>query len=272
MPTSDPKPPREPLLVSWWVRDLVIVTGFLTRSPLPVIDTGDRGLMRASWCFPLIGAAIGGGGGLLAVFSLSLGLPVFAAAIIALAGTALITGALHEDGLADLADGFGGGQNKSGKIKIMRDSRIGAYGVLALILTTGLKAAAVAALLGSADMTTVVIGLIVAHAGARALIPPVTLMLDNASESGLGGTAGKPRVSTVQTALAIGGALLVILVPFSTALVVAATGCVAAAAVAALAQRQIGGYTGDVLGAIEQVAETTMLLALAATIGAQPLT
>lgn len=265
---TDEKPPLEPTRVSWWVRDFVIVAGFLTRLPLPVIDTEDRGLMRASWCFALVGAAIGAGGGLLAWFSLSLGVPALAAAIIALAGTALITGALHEDGLADLADGFGGGRDKAGKIAIMRDSRIGAYGVLALILTTGLKASAIAALLGSVDVATAMIALITAHAGARALIPPVTLLIDNASESGLGGMAGKPKTSTVQTALAIGAALLVILLPLSTAIVVAAAGCAAAAAVAALAQRQIGGYTGDVLGAVEQVAETAMLLALAAMVGA----
>jgi adenosylcobinamide-GDP ribazoletransferase len=268
MQGSGPKPSPDLTGNSWWVRDLAIAAQFLTRLPVPPIDTGDRKLMRASWCFPVIGAAIGAIGGVVALFGQSLGLPLAASALIALAAMALITGALHEDGLSDLADGFGGGHDKAAKIAIMRDSRIGAYGVLALIVVIGLKISAIMAIMGGGDLAMTVIALVIGHAGARALIPPVTLFLENASDSGLGDMAGKPKTSTMQAALGIGAVLFIVLLPLSTALIAAATGCAAAAAVAALAQRQIGGYTGDVLGAVEQVAETAILLALAASIGA----
>ncbi len=262
------KPPNDLSDTTWWVRDLVVAARFLTRLPTPAIDTGDRKLMRASWCFPVVGAGIGCIGGLAAWLGQSLGLPIVASALLAIAATALATGALHEDGLSDLADGFGGGRDKAGKIAIMRDSRIGAYGVLALILLVGLKATAIVTVLDTGDPAMTAITLIVAHGGARALIPPVTLILENASDRGLGDMAGKPKTSTVQAALAIAAVLFIIALPFSTALIAAAAGCVAAVAMAVLARRQIGGYTGDVLGAVEQAAETAILLALAATIGA----
>ena len=262
------KPSRDPSSDPWWIRDLTIAAGFLTRLPFPTIDPGDRQLLRTGWCFPLVGAAIGVAGGLLAFGAQTLGLPLLACALVALAGTALLTGALHEDGLADLADGFGGGRDKAAKITIMRDSRIGAYGVLALILVTGLKASAIAGLLGSADAVSVIIAMAIAHAGARGLIVPVAFWLPNASADGLGEMAGHPKPSTVQLAMAISAALLLILLPLSAAVVAGAAGCLTGAAIAMLARHQIAGYTGDVLGAVEQAAETAVLLALAAAIGA----
>ena len=268
MQETGTKPMRDPSSHPWWIRDLIIAAGFLTRLPVPSTDAGDRQLMRTGWCFPLVGTAIGGFGGLLALSTYLIGMPVFASALVALAGTALLTGALHEDGLADLADGFGGGHDRDAKITIMRDSRIGSYGVLALILATGLKATAITTLLSDGDATSLVIAMAVAHGGARALIPPVALWMTNASESGLGKIAGRPKMSTVQISIAISAVSLLIILPTSTAVVTAVVGCATAACVAALAQRQIGGYTGDVLGAVEQAAEIGMLLALATMIGA----
>jgi adenosylcobinamide-GDP ribazoletransferase len=262
------KPTRDPSSHPWWIRDLILAAGFLTRVPMPSTDAGDRLLMRTGWCFPLVGAAIGVFGGLLALSAYLIGVPVFASALVALAGTALLTGALHEDGLADLADGFGGGHDRDAKITIMRDSRIGSYGVLALILATGLKASAITTLLSDGDATSLIIAMAVAHGGARALIPPVTLWLSNASEAGLGKMAGRPKMSTVQISLAISAVSLLIMLPASTAVVAGVIGCAAAAGVAVLARHQIGGYTGDVLGAVEQAVEIAMLLALAAMIGA----
>lgn len=262
------KPPFDVSSQPWWIRDLILAARFLTRLPLPAVDPGDRQLLRTGWCFPLVGAAIGAAGGLLALGTLSFGLPALACALVTLAGTALLTGALHEDGLADLADGFGGGRDKNAKINIMRDSRIGGYGVLALILATGLKASAVAALLEAGDAVYVMIAMAIAHAGARGLIVPVTFWLPNASEQGLGEMAGQPKPSTIQIAMAISAAMLLILLPVSNAMIVGAAGCLAAAAIATLARRQIGGYTGDVLGAVEQAAEIAILLTLAASVSA----
>jgi adenosylcobinamide-GDP ribazoletransferase len=260
------KPTRDPSSWPWWFRDLVLAAGFLTRLPVPTFDPEGRELLRTGWCFPLVGAAIGILGGILVWGSQALGLPVFACALVALAGTALLTGALHEDGLADLADGFGGGRDKAAKITIMRDSRIGGYGVLALVYVTGLKASAIATLMETGDTASVIIAMIAAHACARGLIVPVTLWLPNANDGGVGKMAGQPKPSTVQITMAICGGLLVILLPLSTAVAAGAAGCVAAVAVATLARHQIAGYTGDVLGAVEQAAETAVLLALASAV------
>ncbi len=260
--TSRPAPPHP-----WWLRDLLLAFGFLTRMPITATNPDDRPIMRTAWCFPLVGAAVGAMAGLLLWFTHSIGLPGMACALLAIAGSALLTGALHEDGLADLADGFGGGHDKASKITIMRDSRIGAYGVLTLTLATGLKASAIATLLASGEILIPILSLIVAHAAARGLIVPVAAWLPTAAINGLGHLAGEPKLSTVRIAVLISAALLLVLLPVTTALASAAAACLAAAAIAALARHQIGGYTGDVLGAAEQAAETAILLTLAASAG-----
>jgi adenosylcobinamide-GDP ribazoletransferase len=267
MQPSGTNPYFDPSSPPWWIRDLVLAAGFLTRISFPAINPGDRQLLRTGWCFPVVGAIVGALGALLACIAQSLGIPEFACALLALAGTALLTGALHEDGLADLSDGFGGGVDKPAKIAIMRDSRIGAYGVLSLILVSGLKASAIAAFLGAGDTASVFLAMVVAHAGARGLMVPVALWLPNASDEGLAKMAGSPKRSTAQIALTISAALLLLFCPFFTAMAAGVVACAAAGIVAGLARRQIGGYTGDVLGAVEQTAETAILLALAASIG-----
>lgn len=263
--TGSNSSPGSPTRV-WWLRDFMLATGFLTRLPIPAVDPQGRPIMRTSWCFPLVGAGVGCLAGVALWLGDTLGLPAVACALIAIVASALLTGALHEDGLADLADGFGGGRDKSAKITIMRDSRIGSYGVLALILATSLKASALAAILLSGGIANTVLALVLAHAAARGMIVPVTYWLPMASENGVGNLAGEPKTSTVQIAIAITAGLLFILLPPGTALAASITAGISAAAIAALARRQIGGYTGDVLGAVEQVSETAILLCLAAAV------
>ena len=125
----------------WWADDLLHALMFLTRLPVPAAARGDRPLMHTGWAFPLVGLLVGAFGGSALWLGAHSGIPLLASALIALALTAFVTGALHEDGLADLADGFGGGGTKERKIEIMRDSRVGSYGVLALVIVTGIKAA-----------------------------------------------------------------------------------------------------------------------------------
>ena len=118
---------------------------FLTRLPLaPDASTTGADISRASWTFPVIGAGIGALGGIVYWIAHGLGLPPFVCGTLAVGATVLITGALHEDGLADTADGFGGGTTQERKLEIMRDSRVGTYGALALILSFLLRAGAVA--------------------------------------------------------------------------------------------------------------------------------
>ncbi len=129
------------------LRDLGGALRFFSRLPIP---GGEGDFARSLRLAPLAGALLGLAGGLVFIAALSLRLPVAAAALLGLGFGALVTGGLHEDGLADIADGFGGGFTAARKLEIMKDSRIGAFGALALILSVGLRASALAAKPGHA--------------------------------------------------------------------------------------------------------------------------
>ncbi len=236
---------------------LTLALSFLTRLPLGSREPPPPGkLARAMGTFPLVGVVIGGiGAALYAV--LHQGLPASAAALLAVAATILITGGLHEDGLADTADGFGGGADRGRKLAIMRDSRIGTFGVLAVVLSVGLRATAIAQI---GDSLTVAGALVAAHALARAAIPVAMQALAPARADGLGAAAGQP--SGVQAGVAVTIAVIVaaLVLPVSAALAALAGATIGFMAVVALAEKQIGGHTGDVLGAVEQAAETLALL------------
>src|SRR5258708_2854655 len=127
--------------------DLRVAGAFLTRLPMPHPDGPILpNFARAHRAFPVVGALIGAVTGFTYLGLHAIGLPSLAAAALALGASALLTGALHEDGLADMADGFGGGRDKAGKLEIMRDSRLGTYGALALMVSFVAKLSALAAL------------------------------------------------------------------------------------------------------------------------------
>lgn len=264
---------------AWW-QDLGNALRFLTRIPLPqahdsarpdfldaaedATDTEDapalKPLGRTVRAFPLVGALLGIIAGLAFAIATGLGLPDLVAGVIAVALLALATGALHEDGLADMADGFGGGHNVEKKLAIMRDSRIGAYGVIVLVLVLAAKVGALADL---ADIGVVMSALICAAATSRAAMPAMMRWMDPARSDGLGAGAGRPAAEHVWTGIIIAAILCVLLLTWSgiVALLIAA---LSAMAVGLLARRQIGGYTGDVLGATQQISELIFLLTLAA--------
>lgn len=243
-----------------WLDDLRLAVGMLTRVPMAHPDGPTPPyLARAHRVFPIVGAAIGGAIGLNYLLLAAIGVPSLASAALALGGGMLLTGAFHEDGLADLADGFGGGRDKAAKLEIMRDSRLGTFGALVLLVAFTAKVAALAAL----PHASVVTALIAAHALSRGPLPAVTLFLPYAREGGLAATAGKiePPVAVIAAAFAV--AIAFICLPVSDALLAVIVTIAAVAAIALLARRQIGGYTGDVLGGAQQVAETALLLLLA---------
>ena len=264
---------------AWW-QDISSALRFLTRLPLPLpraaapvepdfFDEAEeeeqeasapRPLGRAVRAFPLIGALLGIAAGFAFAIVTGVGLPALVAGVIAVALLALMTGALHEDGLADMADGFGGGQTIEKKLAIMRDSRIGAYGVMALVMVLAAKVGAVADL---HDIGVVMSGLICAAAASRAAMPAMMRWLPVARADGLGAEAGRPSSEHVWTGIVIAAILSVLLLTWSglVALLIAALGVFA---VGLLARRQIGGHTGDVLGATQQISELLFLLALAA--------
>jgi adenosylcobinamide-GDP ribazoletransferase len=184
-------------------------------------------------------------------------LPVPLAAGLAVGVGVLVTGALHEDGLADTADGLGGGRTPERALEIMRDSRIGSYGALALMFSVGFRWAAVAGMAPAQGA----LALIVAHCVSRAALAPAPLMAEYAREQGLGRALDGVRASDAAIALLVGFAIS--LVAGVGGLVAMAAALAAGGAVLALLVRRLGGYTGDGLGAIQQAAEIAALLALA---------
>ena len=244
------------------VHELSVAFTFLTRLPVNhAAPIGKGELSAALWCAPLVGIAVGLMGAFVYWLAQALNVPTLPAAALAVAATVLVTGALHEDGLADVADGFGGGGTRERKLEIMRDSRIGTFGVCALILSFMLR---VSALTNLGDPGLVTIVLIAAHAAARAPIAAFMRRVPAAREDGMSADAGRPPQASAAAAILLG------LVPLTMALGFGA-GAVAVALLAAgfvfmawLCKRQIGGQTGDVLGALEQIGEIVVLLVAAA--------
>lgn len=268
MTMSEPTSSRDRWDVGGWLADLAVAASFLTRLRPPgapsQADLAPGRLAGAVRTFPLIGAAVGLGGGVVYALAYWLGLPPFAAALCALAATGLATGALHEDGLADTADGLGGGRTAEDRLRIMRDSHIGAFGVLALVFSIGLRTAALATL-GTPWLAAA--ALIAGGAGSRAILGLVMRRLDPARPDGLAAAAGRPSEEGALTAATIGAGFALVFLGIGTGVVAAAAAAVAAAAVGQYARRGIGGYTGDVLGATQQATEVAILLVAAAALG-----
>lgn len=249
-----------------WLDDFRTAVAFLTRLPMPHPDGAmPPNFVRAHRMFPVVGALIGAAVGLLCLGLRYAGVPDLAAAALALGGSAILTGALHEDGLADVADGFGGGRNLEAKLEIMRDSRLGTYGAVGLLVSFAAKLSALAAIPDS----HVVPALIAAHALARGILPAMSMNLPYARKDGLARNAGQPDAAI--SAMAGGLALVIALLTLSwtNAMFAALAAGLGGFCMAWLAMRQIGGQTGDVLGGAEQVSETAILVLLAARL-AQP--
>ncbi len=249
--------------------DLVVGLTFLTRLPVsargPADDPGD--LAGAAWTFPIVGALVGLAGGVTLLIAVAMGIPGLLAGLFAVLATILMTGALHEDGLADTADGFGGGGSRGDKLEIMRDSRLGTYGGLALLFSVLVRAAVLEGLLADGAASAMFV-LIAAEAMSRGALARVWHDLPAARQDGLAASAGWPDERTSLTALAIGAAIAIVLslpmIGLWAALVALAGSAAAAIAFAGFSRFQIGGQTGDTLGATQQVAAIAyLLLALA---------
>jgi adenosylcobinamide-GDP ribazoletransferase len=242
--------------------DLRTGLGFLTRLPpgprLPV--TGED-LSRASWTFPMIGAGIGAIAALVYWLAHALNLPAFVGAVLAVAATLLLTGCLHEDGLADTADGFGAGGSVTRRLEIMRDSQIGTYGAAALMISLLLRAGALASL---ADPALAAAALFAAHCGARAALPVFMRRVPAARKDGLAADAGAPPQGSAALAILIGLVVVLLCLGFGATLLAAILVAAALGLLAWLSISQIGGQTGDVLGAAEQTGEVLILLVAAA--------
>lgn len=234
------------------LQQLVLALVFLTRLPLGRFLPGRiLPLAEAAWAFPVAGIIVGliaalpmwllGGGLLPAALSVTLAI--------------WLTGALHEDALADFADA-GGGRDTGDRLRIMRDSTIGSYGLAALICVTLLRVLALASTGPAALVGAVAVG----------RVAPVVLMraLPFARADGLGQQAGRPARDQLVIAAAIGLVALMMTAPAPSGLILA-IGCAIAAVVGVSrrACRLVGGQTGDVLGAACLLVETAVLVGIA---------
>lgn len=237
---------------------------FLTRLPAPgAPEWAPELLARSARYFPLVGLLVGA----LAAAVLALARLIWPAgalpALLATAAGVLATGGFHEDGLADTADGLGGGDSRERRLAIMKDSRLGSYGALALGLTLAAKVLALGAI-GPAGIACAV--LVCANGAGRAAAVVVMAALPYAADpeaSKLKAVARDVRWREAAVGLLIAAAPLLVLPP-PIGLAGVALGAVSAAWPALVARRMIGGYTGDVLGAVEQACETAFVVAASA--------
>jgi len=243
--------------------DVRVALLFCTRLPIPnAAPVIGADIARAGWAFPVAGAIVG----LIAagVYWLAglAGLPSLPAAGLTVAATLVVTGCLHADGLADVADAFGG-HTRERRLEIMRDSRVGTYGACALSMSLLLRAAALASIAAPAVVVPV---LSAAHTAARAGMPLFMGLLPPARVDGLSVGVGRPLPVSIAVAVLLGViALFVALGPaagFCAIVLLAA----ALALLAWLCIRQFGGQSGDVLGAVEQLGEIAILLVAAASL------
>ncbi|GJD98235.1 adenosylcobinamide-GDP ribazoletransferase [Methylobacterium isbiliense] len=264
----EPPPPGSTL----WppLLDLAACLRFYSRLPVPPLpgEAGAHGppdFRTAPRMLPIAGLVIALPAALALLGGLGLGLgPYLAATLAALAAT-LVTGALHEDGLADVADGFGGGSDAARRLDIMRDSRIGAYGTAALILAYGLRIGALATLADRAGWRAALVLLLAAAVSRTAALWPM-LALPPARPGGSSHAVGRPTPAThalawaLCLALFLAGGLLGL--PWIGLALAGLLAALSAWTMSRMAERLIGGQTGDVIGACQQIAEIAVLLAM----------
>jgi len=245
--------------------DISMALGLLSRFPVPAAffptDT-TRPAAYAAWAYPLVGLLAGGISLAMLLAALHLGLPAAISAILAVLANIIFTGAMHEDGLADCADGFWGGWTAERRLEIMKDSQIGTYGVLALLTSVALKAAALCAIMGQSLWME---GIICAAIASRAAMVSVMFALPNVRTSGLSGRTGRPPRTAILLAVGIGIAAILLAMP-SVAVSLILVSALATCAAACIARTKIGGQTGDVLGATQQIVEVAVLLTCVAVL------
>jgi adenosylcobinamide-GDP ribazoletransferase len=244
--------------------DVAAALLFSTRLPLPRAATiTGTDIARASWALPVAGAIVGLIAAAVYWLARLADVPPFPAAGLTVVASLVVTGCLHEDGLADVADSFGASARER-KLEIMRDSKIGTYGVCALFMSLLLRSSALASI---AEPELAAPVLVAAHMAGRAGMPLFMRLVPPARADGLSVGVGTPPRASATAAVLIG--IVALAVGLGPAAGVCAFALIAAgfASLAWLSVRQIGGQTGDVLGALEQIGEIVVLLVAAANVG-----
>lgn len=241
------------------IEELGLAAGLLTRIPLPAFKRRTRATLgTAFWAYPLAGALIGVLSAMAFWLSVAAGFSSTACAFLAIIASLIAGGAFHEDGLGDLWDGLGGGKTKEAKLKIMRDSRIGTYGALALLLTLGLQAEFIVNLQHYTGLVPTIAAIIAAEIIARGAIALPLATLQPARKDGLGSLMTNMRPETYATGIAIAIVFAFVLLGLNSGMLILG-GAIGAGFVTLLARTYLGGFTGDVLGATAVTARVTAL-------------
>lgn len=251
-----------------FVKEIGRALGFLSRVPIPARFFADHdGSMRqTSGAFAIAGAVIALPPALFLGVLLHFDVKPELATLLALALQILLTGGLHEDGLADCADGLGGGRTRERMLEIMKDSRLGAYGGLALILSLGLRTEALAGIADTGPLAAC-LAMIAVNAASRAALVWHWTSLPPARADGVAAAVGQPDDAAPKTALVSAGLIFAVGAIWGFGLADAIAAAVVAAFAVVLFTRlvrgKIQGHTGDTLGATEQVCEIALYVALA---------
>ena len=239
---------------------LRIAITFLTC--IPVVSKTHNGnvlLSSTVWMFPVVGAVLGICGAIVFLLCDIIGLPPEITAVVTIVAMYVLTGGLHEDALSDVADGFGGGASRERKLAIMRDSQIGSYGAAAIAFSILFRVMAIATF---SDFNAVFPVLVTMGSLSRGALALVMAGLPFARKDGLSVDAGRPEYDHAILSLTIAVFLSWFMVGFISTVLVFVLTCFVIVGVIFLANRQIGGQTGDVLGTVVQVVEVLVLGAL----------
>lgn len=240
------------------VRLIAVAFGFMTRLPVPHVEMRDGDLARASMLFPLVGLVVAALGiGVRSVLAPLVGLGP--AAVAAVLTATLVTGAFHEDGLADAADGIWGGHQPAERLRIMRDSRLGTYGTVALIAAFALRFA----LLVPASRAVFAAALICGHVLGRAAGPVLVRLLPALHDSSSAGIAEGPPPAGLAVAAVLVAAPLG-LAAGAAAIATVLVGAAAMLGCGVLCRRRLGGVTGDAIGATTVVVEVAAIATVVA--------
>lgn len=251
--------PRDLSLESWR-RDMMVAAMLLTRIPVPWPNEETPNTARSYWAFPLIGIVVAILPVLIGTSLAAAGIPLMAAAAIILLGIMLLTGGLHQDGLADLADSLGG-RDPEHRLKIMRDSAIGSFGTLALIIITIINIACLLHL-GEIDLTLMATSMMAIAAMSRAMMGLQRWLHQTPDNQGLAVLTGKPSQQIILLGLVLATALGLIFLSVSQILILMAVGLIATWLLGIFLRSWLGGVNGDGLGATQQLTETLMFIAL----------
>ncbi|MCO5092591.1 adenosylcobinamide-GDP ribazoletransferase [Bosea sp. (in: a-proteobacteria)] len=260
-----------------WAVATAICLRFWSRLPVPPLPGESeshaapdfRAVPRA---LPFAALVIAAPAALVALGTGLAGLSGLAVAALALTALALTTGAFHEDGLADTADGLFGGHTPEKRLEIMKDSRIGSYGALALGLSLLIRASLIAMILDRAGASAAAAALLAAAPWSRAEGLFLLATQPPARSTGAAAAVGRPSAATARIALALSlvlatGIALTVQLPVAGLMLGFALAHGAAAILSRLARRLIGGQTGDILGAAQQLSEIAIYLGLALALG-----